>query len=438
MPRCPRCKANIPDDENAQCPVCRKQLFVGTDFLLDNDNNPKPPQVHDFHATRIAYAGFWRRLGATFPDLAIAGIAALILSNFLAQSKAPFPLLLTIFLTGSGYLLLYSPLFISSAYRATPGKMLLGIIVVYDNGRQLPFSRALVREVGKYLSFLLLGLGFFIIGFTRKKQGLHDFLALTVVVKRSDSLIYQRCNIVNPTAVRNRLRVASILICVCLVCTLIPLLYLGTMPEKTGNPRFVAAQGISSAADAIASSKYPEYSLDLYNTAIEFQPNDTGLQVKKFYVLDRLGRVDEAEVYLEEMITLYPNETTPVILKGDFLLEEGKFQDAVSCYEKAIAADPKNARLWIKKGDAHLLMAVTGMQEIRGLYRNLTAHRKAGQLDSAAPVDAFQTTQPYQDAMKAYNKAIELDPMTSVAISGRILSSTENLIGTYQGILDDM
>ncbi|WP_321506413.1 RDD family protein [uncultured Methanoregula sp.] len=412
---------------------------MGTDYQKTPEDNPVSPQPHDPSVTRIYYAGFWRRLGAIIPDLAVAGIVALVINHFLQQLKIPFPLLVTIFLTGAVYLLLYSPLFISSQYRATPGKMLLGIIVVYDNGRQLPFSRALVRELGKYISLLLFGLGFIMIGFTRKKQGLHDLLALTVVVKRSDSLIYQRYNITNPAAARKRLRLASIFICICLVCTLLPLLYLGTMPEKTMNPRFVAAQGLSSAADTIASSKYPEYSLEVYDTAIEFQPNDTAILMKKMYVLNNVGRGEEARQYLDQMVEIYPNETTPMIFKGDLYLEEGKFQDALDCYEKAIAADPKNARIWIKSGDAHLLMAVTGMKEIRGMYRNLTTRPgRSGPLESVGPVDAFQTAQPYQDAMKCYNKAIELDPMTSVAISGRILSSTGNLVETYQGILDDM
>lgn len=436
MFRCPRCKSTLPDDET-QCPNCLRE-FSDRKNTGKPDVIPVPPPSCDSPGSRIAYVGFWRRLGASIPDLAIAAIVAAIVNHVLVQQKIPSSLLGTVLITVACYLLIYSPLFISSRYRATPGKILFGMVVVYDNGKQLPFSRAIIRELGKYISILSLGLGFIIIGFTKKKQGLHDLLALTVVVHRSDGLVYQCITPANPYFVQKRLRIASVFICICIVCSIIPLLYFGTTPAKTITPRSFAAQGVSSAADTIASSKYPEYSLDMYDTAIELEPNDTGIQMKKIYVLDRLGRVDEAQDYLEEMIVIYPNETTPVILKGDLLLEEGKFTGAVSCYEKAIAADPKNAKLWIKKGDAHLLMAMTGMQEIRGMYRNLTAHGKPGQIESAAPVDSFQATQPYQDAVKSYNKAIELDPMTSVAISGRILSSTENLVDTYQGILQDM
>jgi len=437
MFRCPRCKSTLPDGET-QCPHCFREFTERKGAGKPGDKSPVSPPSCESPGTGISYVGFWRRLGAAICDLVIAAIVAVMVNQVLVQQKFQNPVLGTVLITGAFCLLLYSPLFLSSPYRATPGKILFGIIVVYDNGKQLPFSRAVIRELGKYLSLLTLGLGFILIGFTRKKQGLHDLLALTVVVHRSDGLIYQCIAPSNPNFVRTRLRYAAVLICICLVCSILPLLYFGTMPAKTVTPRTFAAQGVSSAADTIASSRYPEYSLGAYDTAIEIQPDDTNIRIKKLYVLDRLGRVDEAQADLEEIITLHPNETTPIILKGDLLLEEGKFTEAVSCYEKAIAADPKNARLWIKKGDAHLLMAMTGMQEIRGMYRNLTAHGKPGQMGSAVAVDSFQTTQPYQDAVTSYNKAIELDPMTSVVISGRILSSTENLVDTYQGILQDM
>ncbi|MFA4861560.1 RDD family protein [Methanoregula sp.] len=437
MSRCPRCRSEVAD-ELTHCPVCRKELS-GCLYAPTGPGGRTGSPAPDVSGSRIGYAGFWRRFCATIPDLVVVGIAAILIKYTLETYRMPYPLLATLFLSGAFYLLLYSPFWLSSRYQATPGKLLFKVMVVYDNGRRLPFTRALIRELGKYVSLLPFGLGFFLIGFTKKKQGIHDLLAMTVVVKRSDSHIYERTNIQNPVAVKNRIRASGLIICICLACTLAPIAYLGTLPAKTVTPQFFAAQGLSSAADTISGSKYPQYSLDVYDTAIELQPEDTAIQIKKLYVLDRLGRVDEAQVYLEEMIVLHPNETTPVIFKGDLALQQGKFSEALTCYESALAAEPKNARIWIKKGDAHLLIAVTGMQEMRDMYRNLTAHTgKPGTIPRAAPVDAFQTTQPYQDAVKAYNKAIELDPMTSVAISGRILSSTGNLVNTYQGILEDM
>ncbi|MDP2796403.1 MAG: tetratricopeptide repeat protein [Methanoregula sp.] len=407
--------------------------------LVINDKKEGAQPSPDPQVKGIGYVGFWRRLGAAIPDLIIAGIVAFFANIVLEQWKFPYPVLGTLFIAGAFFLLLYSPLCISSRYRATTGKILFGIIVVYGNGRQLPFSRALIRELGKYVSLITLGIGFVIIGFTKNKQGLNDLIADTIVIDISVGLIYQRTNVSDPATVRKRLRTAAIIICICIACSVIPLIYFGTMSSKNISTHSIAAYGLASAADTISDSKYPEYSLDVYDTAIALHPDNMEIQMKRLNVLGSIGRGDEARAYLDQIVVMYPNETTPMIYRGDLLIQEGKYQDAVACYEKAISADPKNARIWVKKGDAYLIMAITEMTEIRDIYKNLTANsKKPGSAYGAVPFDAFQSSQLYQEAVKSYNKAIELDPMTSIAISGRILSSTQNLVETYEGILKDM
>ena len=438
MSRCPRCKSHLPKDE-IDCPFCMEHFPQLMNQLAINDKKEEAQKTPDTQVKEIGYVGFFKRLGAAIPDLLITGIVAFIASIALEQWKFPYTVLGTLFIAGAFFLLFYSPLCISSRYRATIGKIIFGIIVVYGNGRQLSFSRALIRELGKYVSLITLGIGFFIIGFTKKKQGLHDLLADTVVIDRSDGLIYQRTNVSDPANVRKRLRIAAIIISICIVCSVIPLIYFGTMSSKNISTKTIAAYGLTSAADTIATSKYPEYSLEIYDTANALEPGNTEIQMKRLYVLGSLGRVDEARVYLDQMFVMYPNETTPMIYKGDLLIQEGKYVDAVTCYEKALSADPKNAKIWVKKGDAYLIMAITNMTDIRDMYKNLTAgSNKPGTAGGAVSYDAFQSCQPYQEAMKSYNKAIELDPMTSITISGRILTSTKDLVETYEGILKDM
>jgi uncharacterized RDD family membrane protein YckC len=48
----------------------------------------------------------------------------------------------------------------------------------------LSYGRAALREVvGKFLSGILLGIGYLMVAFDSKKQGLHDRLANTFVIK---------------------------------------------------------------------------------------------------------------------------------------------------------------------------------------------------------------------------------------------------------------
>ena len=65
----------------------------------------------------------------------------------------------------------------------TPGKMLLGLKIVRTTGEEVGYARALVRWIGQCLSLLPLGLGFFMVAFSRRKQGLHDKIAGTYVVR---------------------------------------------------------------------------------------------------------------------------------------------------------------------------------------------------------------------------------------------------------------
>lgn len=79
---------------------------------------------------------------------------------------------------------LYFALMESSAKRATIGKMLLGIVVTDLGGNRISFGRATARFWSKIISGLILYIGFIMAGFTEKKQGLHDIIAGTLVLKK--------------------------------------------------------------------------------------------------------------------------------------------------------------------------------------------------------------------------------------------------------------
>jgi len=65
----------------------------------------------------------------------------------------------------------------------TPGKRLLRLKVIRVNGEAVGFGLAFVRWLAQGISFLALGVGFLMIAFTRNKQGLHDKIAGTLVVR---------------------------------------------------------------------------------------------------------------------------------------------------------------------------------------------------------------------------------------------------------------
>lgn len=77
---------------------------------------------------------------------------------------------------------------------ATPGKMAISAKVVDAvTGEHPSTPRYIARYVGYLLSFLPLGLGFIWITFDKRKQGWHDKLSGTVVVrKKPENVVFSR------------------------------------------------------------------------------------------------------------------------------------------------------------------------------------------------------------------------------------------------------
>ncbi len=65
----------------------------------------------------------------------------------------------------------------------SPGKMLMKIRVVKADGSPLEFTDVLLRYVGYYISGFIFGLGYFWALWDDKRQGWHDKIASTYVVR---------------------------------------------------------------------------------------------------------------------------------------------------------------------------------------------------------------------------------------------------------------
>jgi uncharacterized RDD family membrane protein YckC len=77
---------------------------------------------------------------------------------------------------------LYYAGFESSRSQATPGKVLMNLVVTDLQGNKPTFARTSLRFFWKYISVLIIFIGFVMIGFTQKHQGLHDKLSGCLVL----------------------------------------------------------------------------------------------------------------------------------------------------------------------------------------------------------------------------------------------------------------
>lgn len=140
------------------------------------------------------FVGFWKRLVALVIDSLILGLpTSFVMIIGISFFVALGPVLSQYNLQFLGLLIplanlvipwLYMAGFESSGWKATPGKMALGIKVTDTNGEQISFGQATGRYFGKFVSGIILGIGFIMAGFTDQKQALHDLIANTLVLQQ--------------------------------------------------------------------------------------------------------------------------------------------------------------------------------------------------------------------------------------------------------------
>lgn len=81
---------------------------------------------------------------------------------------------------------LYFAGFESARSQATPGKVLMRLVVTDMQGQKPTFARTTLRFFGKFISTLVIFLGYLMIGLTKKHQGLHDKIAGCLVLLQDE------------------------------------------------------------------------------------------------------------------------------------------------------------------------------------------------------------------------------------------------------------
>lgn len=157
---------------------------------MQNQHNPYQSPQADMHHnddTEYEYAGFWIRVLASIGDSILLFIVLMPILVILYtiglinpdnnQVFNPIDLLMQIF-SAAVYV------FFWVKYAGTPVKRLLKLkILDAKTGEHLSYGQAFIRYIGYIPSALVLCLGFIWVAFDSKKQGWHDKMAGSVVVK---------------------------------------------------------------------------------------------------------------------------------------------------------------------------------------------------------------------------------------------------------------
>ncbi len=154
---------------------------------------PKSNLNADNKEQNLEYAGFWIRVGASIIDSVLMMLIT-------------FPLLISVygmdyfdpeksgFIAGPedfliSWVLPAIAIIVFWIYKAaTPGKMAISAFIVDEKtGKKASTGQLIGRYFGYFIASLPLGLGILWVAFDKKKQGWHDKLAGTVVVRKKST-----------------------------------------------------------------------------------------------------------------------------------------------------------------------------------------------------------------------------------------------------------
>ena len=191
---CPKCKQSFALQQ-PQIVQQQSQQPIQSSPAAEKQRVSPPPsaseQMTQAEVDAIPKAGFWMRVVATFIDafivftlqfilgsiLAFAGVAAM--SDNTATGGIAIVVQLFGFAISFGYYV-----FFTGYCGQTPGKMALRIKVISKDGSPIGYGRAAFREIpAKFISGLIFGIGYLMVAFDEQKQGLHDRMANTYVIK---------------------------------------------------------------------------------------------------------------------------------------------------------------------------------------------------------------------------------------------------------------
>lgn len=173
-------------ENNVRLKFCEYKNRIKNGTKVEKDDEPEIVPIDS-----NVYAGFWLRFLAWLIDYTVfiivtSAVWMLFDLPIPPDARGQYVFRLFFFSNPLGLIIgwLYFAFMESGDKQGTLGKMIVKIKVTDLNGNKISFGRASGRFWAKLISGLILGIGYFMAGFTAKKQAQHDLMAKCLVLKR--------------------------------------------------------------------------------------------------------------------------------------------------------------------------------------------------------------------------------------------------------------
>jgi tetratricopeptide (TPR) repeat protein len=154
----------------------------------------------------------------------------------------------------------------------------------------------------------------------------------------------------------------------------------------------------------------PTKALEQFLNALEIYPDDPALHYDLALTYDMKGALDKTKYHLKEAIQLKPDYSDAYNYLGFVYFSEGKVNEAIKCYQKALDND-----LYLNAQDAHMNLGVAYLS-LKDYHKAVLQLEEAIRLvpDFAAAYNnlgkAYEGLGQYSKARFDYEKAVEFNP----------------------------
>ncbi|MDY6807118.1 MAG: tetratricopeptide repeat protein [Cyanobacteriota bacterium] len=179
-------------------------------------------------------------------------------------------------------------------------------------------------------------------------------------------------------------------------------------------PQATAEEYLEMGNRLLANDKF-DLAVNCYQNAVKLNPNLTAAKNKLAEVWQQLGRWDEAIAYYQSLVNANPNSAEAYQLLADALVEKGQLDAALQNYQKLKELVPEKQDAGNKLGKVYYLQGEELEKEGKK-EEAIAAYRRAVDLNADVDVvyqklgEILVEKEEWEEAVKVNRKATELNP----------------------------